>query len=368
MKAMKRYLFLLGVLLLVASRLTAQINFVFLPDIYGRTLDGLGNFQMQNLTGQAVRGRISITVQENISKTQVLIIVSPLFVVNQGTTAFPVTVYASCAFNFANTPIAAIASQTRNFPPGEYTYCYRFISAGAHDEEESCFDANIQPQVPISLIYPADEDKICQKRPALSWQPPVPFPSNMLFRLQLTQKKPGIADVEALTMNAPLILLDNIPSTTVSYPSYAPDLQEGSTYCWQVIAFQKGVILSRSDIWEFTVQCSDSVKPASDDNYRELKSNVNGNYYYAFGVLKFSYQNKYNLKKLVYEIYGTEGASYRIKNLPDIPLVHGYNKVNIDLSDLDLEAGKHYMLKVYPFNEPPVVVRFVYQENNAANP
>jgi hypothetical protein len=368
MKTMKQYLFLLGVLMLVASRLTAQINFVFLPDIYGRTVDGLGNFQMQNLTGQAVRGKVSITVQENISKTQVLIIVSPLFVVNPGTMAFPLTVYAGGSFNFTNAPIAAIASQTRNFPPGEYTYCYRFITAETHEEDESCFDANIQPLVPISLIYPADEDKICQKRPPLSWQPPVPLPSNMLFRLELTQKRQGMADVEALTMNAPLILLDNIPSTTVSYPSYAPDLQEDSTYCWQVIAFQNWVIMSRSEIWEFTVQCSDSVKPASDDNYRELKTNVNGNYYYAFGVLKFSYQNKYNLKKLVYEIYETEGTSDKIKNLPDIPLVHGYNKVDIDLSDLDLEAGKHYMLKVYPFNEPPVVVIFVYQVNNAANP
>lgn len=351
--------------MLSAGRLSAQINFIFLPEVYGRSVDGLGNFQIQNTTGQSLRGRVSVNVRENISKTQVLIMESPVFPVNPGTTAFPVTVYAGCSFNFASTPIAAITSQTRNFPPGEYTYCFRFVTGGTHEDEESCFDANIQPQVPISLIYPADEDKICQKRPALNWQPPVPFPANMLFRLELTQKKQGLADVEALTMNAPLILLDNIPSTTVSYPSYAPDLQEDSTYCWQVIAFQNGVIMSRSEIWEFTVQCSDSVKPASDDNYRELKSMVNGNYYYAFGVLKFSYQNKYNLKKLVYEIYQTEGTSDKIKNPPDIPLVHGYNKVDIDLSDLDLESGKHYMLKVYPFNEPPVVVRFVYQENNA---
>ena len=301
-------MYLLGILMLDAGQLPAQINFIFVPDIYGRTVDGLGNFQMQNLTGQAARGKVSISVRENISKTQVLTIVSPVFTLNTGTTAFSVTVYAGSAFNFTNTPIAAIASQTRNFPPGEYTYCYRFMSAGGRDGdgEDACFDANIQPLVPISLVYPADEDKICQKRPALSWQPPIPFPANMLFRLQLTQKRPGLADVEDLTMYAPLILLDRIPSTTVSYPSYAPDLQEDSTYCWQVIAYQNGVIMSTSEIWEFTVQCSDSAQPLLNDNYRELKSMVNGNYYYAVGMLKFSYQNNYNIKKLVYEIYGTE--------------------------------------------------------------
>ncbi|HEX3933439.1 MAG TPA: hypothetical protein VHW43_02090, partial [Puia sp.] len=224
-----------------------------------------------------------------------------------------------------------------------------------------------EPLVPIDLIYPEDKDKICQKRPPLSWKPPVPFPAGMRFRLELAQKKRG-SSVESLLMNAPLVLMDNIPTTSVTYPSYAPDLTEDSTYCWQVIAYQDGVILSKSEIWEFTVQCHDPAAPMSTDSYRELKSLVNGNYYYAMSYLKFSYQNLYNYKKLQYEIYETEKGSTQIKNLPDIPLVPGLNKIDIDLDDLDLEEGKHYMLKVYPFNEPPVIVRFEYHENNTANP
>jgi hypothetical protein len=366
MKRMKKYLCLAGLLMLFSDQLEAQINIIFQAEVYGRTVDGLGNFQLQNFTGQQQKGKMIISVKENISKTQVMTIVSPLFTLGTGTTTFPVTVYAGCRFNFTNAPIAAIVSQTRNFPPGEYTFCYEFATASNDADAEQCFDADIQPLVPISLIYPADEDKICQKRPSLTWQPPVPFPGAMRFRLQLVQKKQNTA-IESLLMTAPLILLDNIPSTTVSYPSFAPDLQEDSTYCWQVIGFQNGVILTQSEIWEFTVQCSDSVQPASNDSYRELKSLVNGNYYYATGTLKFSYQNKYNLKALAYEIYETEGNSAKIKNLPAIPLTLGLNKVDIDLSDLNLEEGKHYMLKVYPFNEPPVTVRFVYEPNAVTN-
>jgi len=366
MKCMKLHLYILGLMIMSSAGAVGQVNIVWQAEIYGRTVDGLGNFQLQNVGSQPIRGHITISVRENISKTQVVTIVSPAFEISHGLTPFPISVFAGSGFNFSNTPIAAITSQTRNFPPGEYTYCFSFVPSVHGEESEECFDANIQPIVPINLINPADEDKICQKRPALSWQPPVPFPSNMRFRLQLVQKRLGTS-IESLLMTAPLILLDNIPSTTVSYPSFAPDLQEDSTYCWQVIAYQNGVIMTQSEIWEFTVQCSDSVKPASSDNYRELKSLVNGNYYYATGTMKFSYQNKYNLKTLAYEIYAAEGGSTKVKNLPVIPLAYGLNKIDIDLTELNLEEGKHYMLKVYPFNEPPVLVRFVYQENAVIN-
>ena len=364
---MKKYMVIGIALLLSWGRSAAQVNVIFVPEVYGRTVDGLGIFQLQNLSGKTTPGQVMITVRENISKSQVLVMTSPQFNVVPGISPFPASVYGNSRFAFSNNSLAAIASQTRNFPPGEYTYCFQFITPNTHDGDENCFDANIEPLVPIDLIYPGDKDKLCQKRPPLSWKPPVPFPAGMRFRLELTQKKQG-SSVESLLMNAPLVLLDNIPSTSVNYPSYAPDLMEDSTYCWQVVAYQGGVILSRSEIWEFTVQCHDPSAPASLDSYRELKSLMNGNYYYATAWLKFTYQNNYSYKKLHYEIYETEKGSAQIRNLPDIPLVQGFNKIDIDLTQLDLEEGKHYMLKVYPFNEPPVVVRFQYHENNATNP
>ncbi len=363
---MNRSFFITVLLLLSLNKAFSQISFIFLADAYGRSIDGVGNFQIQNFMAQAMAGQVTISIRENTSKTQVVSIVSPVFTVNPGNNSFPLNAFAGSKFNFSGNSLAAIVSQTRNFPPGEYTYCFRFLPIDKTDDYENCFDASIQPLVPISLINPADQDKICQKRPPLSWLPPVPFPPSMRFRLQLTEKRQG-ASVENLLMNTPLILLDNIPSTTVNYPSFAADLKEGSTYCWQVIAYQNGVILSRSEIWEFTVQCSDPVKPGLNDSYRELKNLVNGNYYYATRALKFSFQNNYAIKKLSYEIYETENGSNKIKNTPDVLITRGFNKIDIDLTDLNLTEGKHYILKVYPFNEPDVIVRFVYQENDPTN-
>ena len=351
-------------LLLICDLAQAQFVFYFQPEVYGRSIDGLGSFQVQNLTGSPLKGQVVITVQETISKSAIVTIRTPVTNIAPGTANFQRNVFAGSFFKFSSNGYAGIVNQTKNFPPGQYEFCYRFINADKQaDDYENCFDAEIMPLVPMSLINPSDGDKICQKRPVLSWQPPIPFSSSMRFRLLLTEKKEG-ESIENLLVNAPLLLLDNITTTSVNYPTSHPDLKEGKTYCWQVIAYQNNVVMSRSEIWEFTVQCSEPGKQMQNDSYRELKLLVNGNYYIANRSLKFSLQNNYNIKKLSYTIYDLGNGMKKIKDLPEVSLVPGLNKIDIDLTDMDLQVGKHYLLKVYPFNEPDVEVRFIYQDKD----
>lgn len=361
---MKKISILLFIVLFAAKCSWAQFNIVFIPDVYGKTMDGLGVFQIQNLTGKILTGNFIITVKENRSKLKVVNLKTQIVTIQPGVSSFPRSSFSGSTISFADNAIASIVSQTRNFPPGEYTYCYNFAPVNKYDDPyDNCFDASIQPMVPISLINPNDKDTICQKRPVLSWQPPMPFNASMRFRLLLTEKKSG-ASIENLLANSPIILLDNISSTTINYPSTSPDLVEGKTYCWQVIAYQQGVIISTSEIWEFTVQCKPAPGVNSNDSYRELKMLVNGNYYIANEFLKFSFTNNYNVKKLTYAIVDMENNMKEVKNIPDVPLVQGLNKIDIDLTSLGLIVGKHYLLKVYPFNENNIEVRFTYQENN----
>ena len=215
----------------------------------------------------------------------------------------------------------------------------------------------------MTLLNPADRDKICQTRPVLSWQPPIPFHPSMRFRLELTEKKQG-ESIENLLINAPLLLLDNINSTMVNYPANRPELKEGKTYCWQVLAHQQGIVMSKSEIWEFTIQCQDSAKQLPNDSYRELKQIVNGNYYIANGGIKFSFINHYGPRKLQYSIASAENSKERLKGLPTISLQPGLNNVDINLEDAGVIPGKQYILKVYPFNEPEMEVRFTYMEDN----
>jgi hypothetical protein len=362
---MKLFYFILTGLLIVCKTTIGQFVIYFQPEIYGRTVDGLGSFQVQNLTGAAVKGQVVITVQESVTKSSVVTITTPVTVFQQGTANFPRSVFAGSLFRFSANAYAGIANQTKNFPPGQYAFCYHFLNAEDKqaDDYENCFDAEIQPLVPMALINPADGDKICQKRPVLTWQPPIPFNSSMRFRLLLTEKKDGEA-VENLLINAPLLLLDNITTTSINYPSGHPDLQEGKTYVWQVIAYQNNVVMSRSEIWEFTIQCNEPNKQLPTESYRELKLLVNGNYYIANRALKFSFRNNYGIKRLSYAIYDIADGMKKLKDCPEVSLAQGLNKVDIDLTELELEPDKHYLLKVFPFNEPDIEVRFVYQDKD----
>lgn len=360
---MKRILIISFVMLGCMLNAFSQVNILFVPEVAGRSIDGLGNVKLQNLTGSAKRGTVVITITETTTRQKIVSIETPEISLAAGNNNLPVTIYKGSRFNFATNNYASILSQTRAFPPGNYSYCFQFISIDKNDEYENCFDAEILPLVPITLINPADRDQICQKRPVLTWQPPLPFHPSMRFRLLLTEKLNG-SSVESLMMGTPLLLLDNISGTTVNYPASRPELKEGKTYCWQVIAYQQGVVVSRSEIWEFTVQCNEPAKALPNDSYRELRSLEKANYYIANRVLKFSMNNSYNIEYLNYTILDLNNGMKPVKDLPKIKLVTGLNKIDINLTELNLEPGKSYYLKVYPHNEIPVTVRFVYEDKD----
>ena len=361
---MKSIIFAIAVVLLYEMQATGQAHFIFLPDIYGKSIDGLGVFKVQNSSGADLTGNAIISVHENHSNTDVVKIKTPLITITPGIYNLAPNLFVRSSFIFSSNSLAGIISQTRSFPPGEYTFCYSFIPDGSHgtDEFEDCFDAMVEPLLPISLIAPSDKDTSCQTRPVLSWQPPMPFNTMMRFRLLLTEKRKG-ESIESLFTNSPLVLLNNISSTWINYPTASPSLKEGRTYCWQVVAYQQGIILSTSEIWDFTIKCKEADPKKPNDSYRELKLLVNGNYYIANDFLKFSFKNNYNVKKLNYSIIDIGNGFNAVKNIPEVRINQGLNNIDIDLTELNLENDKQYLLKVYPFNEPGVEVRFIYKEN-----
>lgn len=361
---MKRvYLFFL---LLIASPvlLQGQMKFHFVPEVNARTVDGLSAFQVQNLSPARYDGQVSISVRETSLNIPVVTIVTPVVSFAPGNTAFPATAFRNSIFTFGNNSYGSLVSQTRNFPPGEYSFCFQFIPADkmSNDDFEDCFDANVQPLLPISLISPAEFDTICQKRPLLSWQPPMPYNPGIRFRLLLTEKREGESAEESITKHSPLLLLDQINSVAVNYPASYPELKEGKTYCWQVVAYQSGLIISTSEIWEFTVQCKEPPTTTAYDSYRDPKSLSAGNFYIANRILRFAFVNDYNVTKLSYAIYDLSDTRTPIRNLPQINLAGGINKIGIDLTELDMQPGKQYLLRVLPFNGKAIEVKFIYQD------
>ena len=62
---MKRFLFFLLLSAAISGGVNAQLVFNFLPEVHGRSVDGLGTFQVQNQGVFLQTGKIIISVQEN---------------------------------------------------------------------------------------------------------------------------------------------------------------------------------------------------------------------------------------------------------------------------------------------------------------
>lgn len=360
-KLLKTGLLIAIISITALNSLNAQVNFMFPASLYGRSVDGLGSCTIQNISGQPLLGNLWVKVKELRSGLPVVQVLCNNIQLPVGQSNLQRQLFGAAAFQFFSNPISSIASQTRQFPPGNYEYCFQFEPANKGTEiSENCYDAEILPLVPISLQSPSNLDSICIKRPVLTWTPPLPISPTMRYRLLLVEKR-NLSAVEALAINPPILLLDNLSGNMVNFPGSAPELIEGKTYCWQVLAYEQGVVMSTSEIWEFTIQCKEQPPLVQKDNYRELRSLMNGNYYVAERYVRFSFQNNYSVKKLNYEILALNGGVSSIKHLPEIPLKLGLNLVDLDLFDADLQSGMHYLLKVYPFNEEPITIRFLYK-------
>lgn len=120
-----------------------------------------------------------------------------------------------------------------------------------------------------------------------------------------------------------------------------------------------GIFTCISDLY----QSREEKEPAPGYSYRELKSIANGNYYYANRVMRFSMTNHYTAYALRYTITDLKNNSKEIKQLPKILVQPGHNQVDIDLDESELEDGGEYLLRVYPFNEQAVQVRFIYRNS-----
>jgi hypothetical protein len=122
------------------------------------------------------------------------------------------------------------------------------------------------------------------------------------------------------------------------------------------------MLVTRSEIWTFTIDC-DEPKPAQPgDSYRELKPSINGDFYVAKRMLRFAVNNPYGPGELDFNIVQLkEGKT--IAQLPKLKMSTGQNKYDIDLSEFrSFINNEQYQLTVRLPNGQSVHLRFIYQE------
>lgn len=117
-----------------------------------------------------------------------------------------------------------------------------------------------------------------------------------------------------------------------------------------------------SEVWEFGVQCEDSVKEEMADGFRNIEDLAKGNFYIARGKLRFAVVNPYAEMKLKYSIRCLNQPAFTFKRLPTIKLDQRMNQVEIDLSELpNFIDGYYYILDVTLPSGQKKQLRFLYK-------
>lgn len=344
----------------------AQITVNFSPAVYGQTLEGLVYARIINAYPRDLIAKVTIRVREN-KNGNVVTVAIPSFPLHAGVNEISKVAFGNSKFSFGNNNFGLTLSQTGKFMEGEYEYCYEVDITESKITAlpllyENCFIHQLQPRTPLLLINPVDGDVFCNKRPQFIWQPPVPLPANARFRFVLTSIKDKQDIVEAITFNPPLVNQSNIVGNSLFYPVNAPELKEGQKYAWQVIVYFDKTILSRSEVWTFTLQCGEEMKDTITDSYRELKEATDGNFYVANKYLRFSFVNPYAAGDLDYSIVSLSDPSLAVKGLPKLKMSTGLNKYDLSLSEnRSFKEGQEYLLKVQLPNNRSLTLRFIYK-------
>jgi hypothetical protein len=361
----KIFLFTIALQLLAASNYAQQVMINFNAAIYGQSLDGLSFVQLVNSYQQDLRSQVTIRVKE-MQVGSVLTLIIPNFFLKRGNNTIDRVAFSRASVSFGNNKIGLALSQSGKFPEGEYEYCFEVDASDTKTGQgiaffENCFTQQMQPMTPLLLINPVDGDEDCNRRPGFVWQPPLPLPLDARFRLILVELKDKQDINEAINYNLPVINQGNIPVNQINFPPGLPELKLGTKYAWQVTVYTGTIVLKKSEVWIYTVKCDENTTQPSTDSYREMKETVDGDFYIANRLIRFSFSNPYNSGGLNYTIVSMADPKVVIKSLPKLVMQPGLNKYDLDLSEIKaFKDGQEYLLIVKLANNRQLKLRFIY--------
>lgn len=363
---MKRTLLLITISGLLALQGRCQVQLQFNAAVDGLSLDRLGNVRIvSNLPG-TFQARLQINVTTT-GPGSLVKVTTPTFEIHSGPNILPASVLAGCAYTFQQSVAGIHVARTRQIPDGEYEYCFQLtllgVSKGANDFYEQCFDYAVHQSTPLVLVDPYDREKSCNQRPNLLWQPSLPADPSMTYTVLLTADAGNQTPAEAINFNQALLFVTDVPASSLVYPPSAPSLTVGQTYAWQVWGVKDGTIMTKSEIWTFTVDCSADTVQQSRDSYRELSEDLDAASYIAKGGIHFSFYNPYGPYILTYSITDLSKQNKAVKRLPELRCSTGYNKYDLDLTDLGgFTSGDQYLLQFKPLEGKTLLLRFIYTQ------
>lgn len=267
-------------------------------------------------------------------------------------------------YNYSNINQAQYLKTNGRLSSGLYNVCIDLIPvSGIEDGDEYCQEINSSENEFLDLVFPADFDTIETKKPVLTWTHSEAF--NLLaegefYKMTLVEKKKDQSAEAAVQSNIPLFVKSYLTSHQIPYAFDAKELEEGKTYAWYVQKISNGMVINRTESWEFTLKKNITPKP---HKYVELKSKLDGSFYSVVDdYIYFKLNENYKNAEVQVKIKSDKGEYIT----PDLTneqkgeqvLGRGYNTFELDLSPYNLKKGyytlivtgvkgKKYQLKFY---------------------
>jgi len=142
-------------------------------------------------------------------------------------------------------------------PDGEYLICVYAVSAGTKEVLGStCQFVSVLTLTQVELLSPLDEEIVRDIFPSFNWLPAVTAPhgSEVTYDLIIAEILERQTPEYALLSNPPWFAQSGIRSNLFRYPLGARPLTDLQRYAWQLKTYLDGILLSESEIREFTYE------------------------------------------------------------------------------------------------------------------
>ncbi len=306
----------------------------------------------------------------NSGNEQLLNVKTQPFILRKGMNALSGFNMQFGSVEYSNSNQSTYVKSMHTLPSGKFNACYVLSLLSNEPGDEYCLDLESDISSFLTLISPMDKDTIDTPNPMLVWTHSEPF--NILapgeyFRIIVTELLKDQNTESGVTSNTPIYMKNYVTTHQLLYPYDAKELEPGKHYGWQVQKLSNGVIVNKSEAWEFVLK-SDLM--SRGNKYAVLKSKLDAGYYTPTNSkVYFLFNEEYTSKSLAYSIFNSkrELVQPRLRNEDSVNKSEafvaksiGNNRYEIDLDKMNAPTGI-YTLEVKNEKGEIFLLRFYVQ-------
>lgn len=251
-------------------------------------------------------------------------------------------------------------------PSGSYVYCCGIVGISSEATDDYCEEFESEISSNLNLVYPDHQDTIETLNPVLVWSHSESFSlltSSESFRLVLVELLKDQNADNAMSVNSPLLILNNLNTHSIMYPIDATALVKGKTYVWQVQKITNGVATKSTEAWQFTIKNDNII--SKNQGYAVLKKKLDANFYtVSEGKLYFRFSENYTNGDFLCNIFNSKREKILpvVKNNDERIGISakklGYNYFEIDLSTMSNLSTGYYTLEVVDERKELFMLKF----------